>query len=102
MEYFDPEAGLGVPVIRPGMRLETASRWIFRKAGYEKGRRTELAQRLAIRRDRTELIQHLKSAPCSKMIRYDAGGGCRLSSLIILTKQKHDTVSSCSRLYPSA
>jgi hypothetical protein len=66
MEYFDPEAGLGVPVIRPGMRLETASRLIFRKAGYEK------RNVRATRSDKTVLIQHLKSAPCSKMVCCDA------------------------------
>jgi hypothetical protein len=55
-----------VPVIRPGIRLETASRWIYRKAGYEK------RNVMATRGDKTELIQHLKSAPCSKMICYDA------------------------------
>jgi len=65
---------LGVPVIRPGMRLETASRWIFRKASRWIFRKAGYEKRnvMVTRGDKTELIQHLKSTPCSKMIRYDA------------------------------
>jgi len=60
MEYFDPEAGLGVPVIKPGMRMEI-SRWIFREQVMRKGRRKELAQRYGHQR-RQNLID-----PASKI-----------------------------------
>jgi hypothetical protein len=81
------------PVLRSEMRRGKASICTFRKGGYENGRWMEL--------ERSELIQHRISAPYPKMISYEAGGGWRLSTVVFVTvtRWRHVTVSSCTRLY---
>ena len=56
MEYFDPEACLGVPFVRPGMRMETAS--LGKQAMRTEGGRSWL-NIMTIRGEKTDLASKI-------------------------------------------